>query len=287
VPAHWGLFSVAIAREEWLWNASPQAHQHIRGLAAKLKSIAPNRAESHTAAATIKWQDWKFAEALAEDRAATQARAACRDGRAAALCMYGFHLVQTGHPEEALAEYLMAERIDPTFPTIQHHLGHPYFVRRQFEEALAHYQKSIDLEPRHWLGYHWKGRVYEEKGDFTNAIAAFEEVERLKNPMVKTNGFYETLGEAVRQAPEHPAQAYWGKRLELALRHSTDPRYFYDIATFYARMGDRTNAYSYLKQACEKRAFSQGPLFDACWDKSDTNFQEIVRGIGLSVPVPR
>jgi tetratricopeptide (TPR) repeat protein len=228
----------------------------------------------------IKWQDWKFAEALAEDRAATQARAACRDGRAAARGIYGFHLLQTGHPEEALAEYLKAERIDPTFPTIQHHLGHPYFARRQFEEALAHYQKSIDTEPRHWFGYLWKGRVYEETGDFTNAIAEFEAADRLRG---KTNGFYESLREAVLQNPADPAHGYWYTRLEKA----KDSKDYYYIATVYANLGNRTNAYSYLRKACEKRAFSQGPLFDPCWDKSDTNFQAIVRGIGLSVPLPR
>jgi hypothetical protein len=91
--------------------------------------------------------------------------------------------------------------------------------------------------------------------------------------------------EAVLQDPEHPAQAYWGKRLELARKHSTDAEYYYEIATLYSHLGDTNNAYDYLKKACEKHAFSQGPLFDPCWDKSDTNFQAIVRG--LSVPIPK
>src|SRR5262249_35762298 len=139
----------------WVWKASPQQRQHIRQLADKLKSIARNRAESHTAAAFIKWQDGNFAGALDEDLAATKARAACPRGRAVAHTVYGFHLIQTGHPDEAQVQYRKGIQVSPTSPTGLHHLGHPYFVRRQFDKALELYQASTKAGSSHWLGYYW------------------------------------------------------------------------------------------------------------------------------------
>jgi tetratricopeptide (TPR) repeat protein len=275
VPAHWGLFQVAINKGEWNWDAQEQAHQHIRALADKLKAIGPNRAESHIAAAFIGWLDWKFAEALAEDRKAMRTRAASIEGRSAAYNVYGFHLMQTGHPDEALAAYLKAKPLNPTSPVVLHHLGHFYFARGEFEKALKYYEDAIKVEPRHTAGHYWKARVYEETGNFLGALDEFDEMDRLNG---RTNGLNETLRRSVQQ---DPVSGYWSNRLDLALKHPANVSQYYYIATLYARRGDTTNAYDYLKKACEKHAFSQGPLFDPCWDKSDTNFQAIVRGIGL------
>ena len=276
VPALWGLFQVAINKHEWEWYAPAPAQQHIRALAEQLKKAAPDRAESHIAASFIKLMDWKFADALAEGRAAIHERAASQEGRATAHNVYGWHLLQTGHPDEAQSEYLKAKALYPTSPVLLHHLGNPHFARRQFAEALKYYQESVRLEPRHILGHRMIIRVYEEAGDFPAAIKEYEEISRLSGEDPGTNALLQAFREAVAR---DPVRGYWAKQLDLAQRNPQQN--LYEIATLYAHLGDRTNAYAFLKKACEKHAFSQGPLFDPCWDKSDTNFQAIVRGIGL------
>jgi tetratricopeptide (TPR) repeat protein len=276
VPALWGLFQVAINKHEWEWYASAEAHQHIRALAERLRKTAPGRAESHIAASFIKWMDWRFAEALVEDRAALRERAASEEGRAVAHNVHGWHLVETGHPDEAQAEYLRAKALYPTSPVVLHHLGNPYFARKQFPEALEYYQKSVRLEPRHILGHRNIIRVYEATGNFLGAIHEYEEISRLNGQDPTTNALFQEFREAVARDPVH---GYWAKQLDLALRNPQQN--LYGIATFYAQLGDTTNAYAFLRKACEKHAFSQGPLSDPCWDKTDTNFQAIVRGIGL------
>jgi tetratricopeptide (TPR) repeat protein len=220
--------------------------------------------------------DWKFAQALAEARSAKQARAASREARGAAQALYGYYLMQTGRPAEALVEYQIGERAYPSFPTLHHHLGHPYFVWRRFDEALKYYQDSIDLEPRHVFGYYWKGRVYEETTNYLAAIQEFERSDLLAGRNeTNTRAFYSTLRDAIQPG----GAGYWNKRLELALKDSTQDLYY--IATLYARLGDKPTAYKWLKQACEKKAFNEGPLFDLCWDRNDTNFLAIVSSIGL------
>ncbi len=94
----------------------------------------------------------------------------------------------------------------------------------------------------------------------------------------QTHKFYDALREAVRQDAD-PARGYWQKRLALALKVSHQDLYY--IATLYAHLGDKTNAYAYLKNACERKAFDQGLLFDLCWDHSDPQFRAIARDIGL------
>ena len=55
----------------------------------------------------------------------------------------------------------------------------------------------------------------------------------------------------------------------------------YDIATIYARLGNRPLAYEYLEKACERKAFTQGLMFDLCWDHNDEQFKAIARRIGI------
>jgi tetratricopeptide (TPR) repeat protein len=242
-----------------------------------LMIIAPDRADSHTAQALINWRDWRFSEALAEAHSATSMREISNNGQGFAHQIYGFLLIESGKPDEALKEYEKAENMNGGDPLVQHHLGHPYFVKRNFDEALKHYQASIDLQPGWFTGHYWIGRVFEEKGDYLAAISEFETRDNLAGENKdRTTRFYDDLRDAVRQDPK---SGYWKRRLDHALKDS--PQDLYYIATLYARLADRENAYEYLKNACKHRAFYEGLLFDLCWDHSDQRFQAIVRGIGL------
>jgi hypothetical protein len=84
------------------------------------------------------------------------------------------------------------------------------------------------------------------------------------------------LRDAVDQGGE---TGYWTKRLELA--RADPPGNLYYIATLYARLGDRPNAYARLREACARKAFDQGLMIDLCWDHNDPEFQKIAKGIGL------
>jgi tetratricopeptide (TPR) repeat protein len=280
-PAWYGLFKAADIAFEWNWDKTEEQHQHFRSLAAKLMELDPQRAEAHTAAACVNWMDWEFADALKEDRKAITLRAACRDGRGNAHGAYGFHLLQTGDPDGAEEQYQIAENVNPTSPTQLHHRGHPYFVRRQFDKAMHYYAESVRLDPQYGIGHQWVGRVYLETNNFLEALKEFAIEDELRGRTNRAE-IQKTLREAVLAAPADPARAYWGKYLELALERKSPNSY--SIATVYARLGEKSNALFYLTQACKSKAISEGPLFDPCWDHSDTNFLAIVKSYGWLQP---
>ncbi|MBI3848750.1 MAG: protein kinase [Verrucomicrobia bacterium] len=277
VPARYGVFRALVSRGAAEQGASAVDRAHLRAIAKQLMEMDSNLAESRAASSMIKWIDWQFPEALAEARLATQKRAASKEGETSAHNYYGYFLVQSGRPGEALEQYKIAKRLSPSNPIIDHHLGHPYFATRRFEEALKHYRESLEMEGRQETAHYWIGRVYLEQTSFMAAIDEFEEGEKaVGRTSSKREFFFETLREASRQ---DPVNGYWSKRLELALQESKPD--LYEIATLYARLGDKPKAYRYLREACEKKAFDQGLMFDLCWDHEDKEFKAIARGIRL------
>ncbi len=285
VPAYFGRFHSYVGLGAYDRDAPADLRLEFLAAAAKLEEMAPWLAESHAAASLVKWADWKFPEALAEAHKATRIRAASKRGRATAHNLYGFFLLQTGKPDEALEQYQLAEKLTPSNPGRQHHLGHPYFVKREFDKALEHYEKSLKLEPRQSMAHLFIRMVFEAKGDYMRAIEELEQSdlanvgngpEKRSVMREERRAFYARLREAVLRDGE---KGYWTERLDTALKES--PPKAYSVAVLYAHLGDKEGGYAWLRKACEQRAFSEGPLFDLCWDRNDEEFKAIVRGIGL------
>jgi serine/threonine protein kinase len=275
VPAHFGLFSTYVRRGAVEGNSDLQVP--LQSIASNLIRIAPNLSESRQAAAMVHWSNWRFREAVADARLASQMPAASKEGRACAHGTYGWMLLETGKPEAALVEYRLAVKADPADPLQQHHLANPYFALRKFDLALEHYQRSIELEPRQYFAHWLKGKVYEDMGRFMEAIDKFETGDRMVDgENTEAKHYYDQLREAVRQGG---GKRYWERRLELALAKS--PPTYYNIATYYARLGDKPDAYRWLNIACEKKSFYFGLMHDLCWDHNDPEFQAIARRIGL------
>jgi tetratricopeptide (TPR) repeat protein len=268
VPAYFGLFRTQVQLE---------GLPAFRATAEKMMSFAPSKAESRGALALVKWCDWHFREALADARLSTELKADSREGAAYAYLAYGFFLMQKGKAAEAEREYWKAERIFPSDPFIHDHLASTYLMRSNYVEALKHYEKSVELAPGHMNGWYSIGRTYEEMGEFEKAIQAFEEHDRLdKTDETKRNILYAELRQAAKQLGR---DGYWQKRLEQALKKSAPD--LYRIATLFARVGEKDKAYEYLEKACEQHAFTEGPMFDVCWDHNDEAFKAMMRKIGL------
>jgi serine/threonine protein kinase len=272
IPAQFGIFEVQMLRGDF---------EGVRASAVTLRRLAPDSVEDHLASDFILWYDWHFAEALNAAERTTKLRAysgAYSDfARARAHLAYGFMLLQSGFPDLALEQYRLAEKVTYDDATIQHHLGHPYFVKRDFTNALAHYDKSIRLEPNHANGHLWRGRTLEEMGRVNEALDAYETGERCDGRLTADRkAWYEKLRRAAAQGGLKAVR-------ELTLNAALEAKQpnLYDIATLYAQLGQKAKAYQYLREACQKRAFHQGLLFDLCWDHDDPEFLAIARGIGL------
>src|SRR5256885_4318445 len=142
---------------------------------------------------------------------------------------------------------------------------------------MHYYQTSLDMEPGQATAHYWKGRVFEEVGRFAEAIDEFESQDQAVQRLTDDRKlFFDKLRDAVRQ---NGGEGYWKRRLDLALKEAPQP--LYEIATLYARLGDKQNAYAWLRKACAQKAFTEGLLFDLCWDHNDEEFKAIAREMGL------
>ena len=266
-----------MAEQAGFGNPTAGAVLNTREAAKRLLEIAPSLAEARVATAYVKHLDGHFREALLDAHQATQMRAGSKKGSGLVHWLYGWLLMNAGHPDAALREYLLAERADPADPTIQFQLGHPYFAQRNFKEALAHYQKSLDTEPRQYWGYYCKGRVYEETGDFSRAIQEFEKADLIAGKKNETQAklFYDALRKACDLGG---AAGYWSNRLEKAL--NATPQSPQNIAVLLAYLGKTNEAYEWL-EACNPGQL-RGLWADLCWDHNDDRFKAVAKKAGVS-----
>ncbi len=76
----------------------------------------------------------------------------------------------------ALNELLIAEKLDPSNPTIQNNLALTYFVRDRFDLAIQHIDRAIKLNPLYTEARNNRARILIERGQYAEAI---EEAKRV------------------------------------------------------------------------------------------------------------
>jgi serine/threonine protein kinase len=271
LPALNGLYHAHVHLE------SPDWLENLRANARKLTALSPKSSEACQAVAFVEWREEHFFDALEGARRATRLPAASMEASAYAHLEYGFFLTNVGDSAGASREYQKAYAIYPEDPIIQDHLGHPYFMRRQFRKAFDYYLASVNLQPDHLNGHHWLGQTYEELELFDKAIEEFKTLDRLNRvDAAARKNFYDDLLRAVH---ERGAKGYWGQRLTVALSRS--PQHFYEIANMYAHLGEKQKAYEYLGNAHEHQEFMEDLMFEPWWDHNDPEFQVIARKVGL------
>ena len=270
VKPYFGLFQVYI-------NESDD-NPKIRPLAEELKAIAPSSVESLTLSSYVHWLDWEFDEAIATVRQAIQ-----RDQKwswAHGLC--GFYLLHArGQVEHALKEYSAAAE-NSTIPIFKHHLGHPFYFRRDFTNAIIRYDRSLRLEPRHTYGHYWLGRSYQALKDFERALDHFQKRDiALGKDAVKAQKHYDGLRAAFRTRGE---TGYWQAQLDAAKAEpSFDP---YELAALYAHLNQTNEVWALLDKAYSQHNNKMVYLlFEEHWDglRKNPRFRAIVKKVGLSL----
>jgi len=91
----------------------------------------------------------------------------------------GVALEQSGKLDEALAQYHVAEQIEPDLFQIHNNLGHLLDKMGRPDEALAEYRLALLLNPGEAPLHKGAGTVLVELGRFDEALAQFNEAARL------------------------------------------------------------------------------------------------------------
>lgn len=76
----------------------------------------------------------------------------------------------------ALNELLIAEKLDPSNPTVQNNIALTYFVRDRFDLALKHVDRAIALKSDYTEARNNRARILIERGQYAEAVAEAKRV---------------------------------------------------------------------------------------------------------------
>jgi serine/threonine protein kinase len=272
--------------ESYCWAAAtvslPARDALLKAKSAALKAVEidDTLGEAHNALAWVKYEyDWNFKEAEQEFKRALE----LSPGDANIHLWYGNFLVQAGRVEESLAEFKLAQTLDPLSPIIGSLAATPLIASRRYDDAIANLQKVLELSPSAALPYFYLQTACEGKGDYSNAIDA---AGRLALAFGDKPEAVSARSATLRTAyAKSGPRGYWLAQLEsLKADWKKNPGDGYSFAPVYARLGDKDKAFEWLDKAYT--AHSQDltfsllvePAFDSL--RSDPRFQDLLRRMG-------
>jgi len=243
--------------------------------ALKALELDEKLAEAHASLGQIAaYYDYDFVTAEREYRRALE----LNPNYATAHQWLAEHLSAMKRFDEALAEIRRALELDPLSLIINRIYADILLDARRYDEAIAQYRKTIELEPSSMLPHYFLARAFEAKGNYEGAVREYGEAAKL-------NG---VAPETVAKVNDVYAKSGWKPYLQAGLKEvvfasgrTTPP---FAVATYYARLGDKEQTFSWLQQSYDQRDFRLTLLsvaFEFDEMRSDPRFKELVRRIGL------
>lgn len=220
-------------------DAFPKAKE----AATKALSIDGALAEARTSLAFIehRW-DWAREEAERDFQLAIKSK----PGYAPAHQWYSSYLVAMGRFDEAIAEAKRAEELEPLSFISNSHLGWIFYLAGRYDDAIEHCKRLLDVDPNFFPAHRYLGLAYEQKGMYTEAINQFQQGVKLSgSPLMMS-----LLGHAYAASGKKPEALRILAELDKQKQRYVSP---YTIATIYAGLGDKDQAFKWLEKAFEDR----------------------------------
>ncbi|MGA7687049.1 MAG: hypothetical protein WCC32_01730 [Terriglobales bacterium] len=174
-----------------------------------------------------------------------------------------------------------AHQLDPLSPIISESLGLVQIAARKYDDALATCQKLVTENPAFSQAHSCFVFAYWGKGMYPKAVEEFKILGDLDgNP--KDAEFASAVEQGFHSGGWKGALAK-GIEVRLAQRKAG---YWsaYDIATLYAGLGEKDEAFRWLNTAYDERDYQMESLrtdFRLDPVRSDPRFAELVRKVGL------
>jgi DNA-binding winged helix-turn-helix (wHTH) protein/TolB-like protein len=274
-PAYAGLADCYNMLVVYGLSQPKDAFPRAKEAATKALSIDGTLAEAHTSLAFIKHRwDWGREEAEKEFQLAIK----YKPTYAPAHQWYSSYLVAMGRFDEAIGEAKRAQELEPLSFIGNSHLGWILYLAGRYDEAIAHCKRLLDVDPNFFPARRYLGLVYEQKGMYREAIDQFQQGVKLSgNPLMLS-----LLGHAYAASGKKSE----AKRI-LADLDKEKQRYVspYTIATIYAGLGDKDQAFKWLEKAFDERDIwlmnmRVDPVLNPI--RSDQRFTNLLQRIGLT-----
>jgi TolB-like protein/Tfp pilus assembly protein PilF len=193
---------------------------------------------------------------------------------------YGFYLAAMGQLPEALASTRQSQELDPLAAAPRNHLAMCYIWMRNYDRAIIDAQKAIELSPNYGLVYRDLGLAYTQKDLHEKAVEALQQGSKLTRGHLWLRGL---LGYTyVRAGQRAEARRVLEELKELAAKGRFGGAF--GIARIYAALGEKKQAFAWLRKACDERDplviwLKVDPTLDNL--RKDPEFIQLLKDMGL------
>jgi DNA-binding winged helix-turn-helix (wHTH) protein/TolB-like protein len=273
--AYAGLADCYLLLGDYNWLPATESFPLARAAAQKALEIDDGIAEAHTTLGHVEFDfthDWGSAER--EYRRGLELKPNYATGHH----WYALFLSAMGRTEEAQREIRRAEELDPLSLIIKANVGMVDYFARQYDQAIEIQRKAVAADPSFVQGRRKLAFSLEARGLESEAINEWLEVER------QLGTDQQTLADFKAACDKSGVRGYWQKAIEVDSRNQDKAYRAASLSSFYARLGQKDEAFYWLNQAVEQRApflvyAKVSPVYDNL--RSDPRFKEVLDRIGL------
>jgi DNA-binding winged helix-turn-helix (wHTH) protein/TolB-like protein len=249
-------------------SMAEEHYQKAKAAALQALEIDGTLAEAHTSLALIK----TYYEHDSQGGEKEYQRAiGLKPNYATARQWYSDFLAEADRPQEAMAEIKRAQQIDPLSPVINATVGERLLYAREYDRAIEQLLKTLEIDPDFFLARYLLALSYEQKGMYREAIA---ELTKAKEQFGDGVMYAAALGHIYAMSGDKA-----GARKILSGLLKTDPDGEYAIATIYAGLDEKQQAFRWLQRVHKKVGIGllkTDPRLDNL--RSDPKFAELLRG---------
>lgn len=222
--------------------------------------------------------DWDFAGGEAEYKKAFE----LDPNDATGHWWYAYNIAMIGgRQQEAVAEFSRAHQLDPLAPVISTAAGYVNIFSRQYDKAIFACKKVADENPTFALAHACLRDAYWGKRMYPQVVEEVKTFAHLSSDRWETD-FASALEQGFRSAG-------WKGALRKGIEIRKEQRKSayssaYGIASMYAELGERDQAFRWFDTAYQERnLFMLGLKTDFSLDpiRTDPRFAELVRKVGL------
>ena len=270
------------------WGLLPPSETLPRAKAASMKALEldDTLAEAHAALATAEWYyDWDWVMSEREFKRAIE----LNPNSAVSHARYSLSLAMMRRFDQSLAEAQQAQILDPLAPDIVTTVGYVHMVMHRYDESIAQYREALDLESNLPAIHAVIAFVYGLKGKYNQALAEYDQIsDQDKAVTAETQFVADTLG-WIYAVSGRGADAL---KIAMELKELSSHAYVdsYQLATIYAGLGEKDEAFRLLEKGYNDRSGSMpflaiDPFLSGL--HADPRFADLVRRMGLPQPEGR
>ena len=272
--AHAGLADCYDLLSEYsdLWPE--ECYPKAKAAAIKALELDETLGQAHTSLAySLLNYDWDWRGAEREYQRAIQ----LNPNYATAHQWYAECLTTLERHDQAIAEVKTAQQLDPLSLIINQGVGGKYLYARRYDEAMAQFQRTLEPYPHFPPTRQRLGWCYSQKRKYEEAIA---EMQRAVELSENSTQMIASLGYSYAVAGRRDAAQAIIAELERRSKQSYVDAYF--VATIFAALGDKDEAFAFLNKAYAERSKWMSYLnvdFQLDNLRSDSRFDPLVQRV--------